>query len=114
MNAFVLKGKDLTKPYEKVVPFLYGWLNWIPSRVMALLYVLAGGFQAFSIWRQYFFTGPDSNQTILVKCGMASLVVNKQAQESPIEENKQAVILVSRAFIIFIVALLVFILGGWL
>lgn len=112
MSSLIYKEKDVTKPFEDIVPTLYGWLNWIPSRVMALLYVIAGGFQAFSIWKSLVFTGPVNNQTILIQCGVNSLAKDKQLPS--LEATKHAVVLVNRSFIIFTVLMFVFFLGGWM
>lgn len=111
ISYFVGKGKEVAEPYSSVAPILYGLANWLPSRVLALLYVIAGGFQAFPIWNRYLWTGYSNNNALLVECGVNSLPKDKQM--TPIEENKSAVTLVNRAFITFVVIMFVFFLGGW-
>ncbi len=110
MASFVKKEKEVTIPYANAASFLYGWYNWLPARVLAFLYVAAGGFQAFSSWKNYFWTGPKKNQTILVECGKNSL--SKDKKMTFIAENKEAIALVNRAIVFFLVVILVFFLGS--
>lgn len=112
INSYVNNGKEVAAPFTKIGPFLYGWFNWIPARVMALLYVVAGGFQAYPIWKRYLLTGYNDNQIILIECGVNSLPKDKQM--TPIEENKAAVSVINRAFVIFTLIIFVFFLGGWI
>lgn len=109
ITYFVSKEKEIAEPYAAVAPVLYGVVNWLPARVLALLYVIAGGFQALSTWNHYLWTGYSNNQTILIECGINSLPKDKQM--APTEENKSAVTLLNRAFIIFIVFMFVFFLN---
>ena len=111
ISFFVNRGKEVAEPFANIAPVLYGLVNWLPSRIMALLYVIAGGFQAFPIWNHYVWSGYSNNQIILVECGMNSLPKDKQL--TPSEESKSAITLINRAFITFIVILFAFFLGGW-
>lgn len=106
------QGKDICEPFALEIIRLNGWINWLPARVMAFFYVVASGFQSLDKWYTNFWSGTSNNNTILVECGLNSLLYEKEL--SSIEENKKAVSLVDRALVVFIVIILLFALGGWI
>ena len=86
---------------------LLSWLDWIPVRMTALLYLLVGNFQAgYQIFIKLFFTAPEKNNHMLYVCGLASM----DHREQPIIVEQailQAENLVEHATIVFL-ALLAF------
>lgn len=112
MASMVAEGKEVSVPFAYEATRLYGWLNWIPARVTALLYSIAGGSQTYSIWKKNFWSGVSNSDNILIETGVNSLP--KEKGLSSIEENQAAVVLVDHALMIFVAIMFAFTLGAWL
>lgn len=113
-NAAVQNSEfiELLIPTTKV----FGVLDWVPVRILSLSYALVGNFVAgFNYFRQNFLIGIQRTQEFAINAGFAALdgehidVIHADA-----EENKNALALVDRAVYVWIVAVAIFTLGGWL
>lgn len=89
---------------------LTGIFEWLPAKMTALLYLLAGNFQAgFHHFAKLFFTLPSNNQNILRLCGLgASGIGEEQSLNIP-----QAETLVEHALLILLVLLSFLTLASW-
>jgi membrane protein required for beta-lactamase induction len=112
MASLVAEGKEVSIPFAYEATRLYGWLNWMPARATALFYSIAGGSQAYAIWKKNFWSGVSNSENILTETGVNSLPTGKEL--SPIEENQAAVVLVDHALMIFVGIMFAFTLGAWL
>ena len=82
-------------------------LEWLPIRVLTFLFALGGHFtQVFHIWKNHVSKNPAANESLLTECGIAALDVKEldQFPETGIAE-KEALSLLDRAFVIFLVIL---------
>ncbi len=87
------------------------WLDWLPVRVLALLFALGGHFTAvFTCWKRDVLKGPGHNEQFLVECGMAALDVSRLPADKMAEQ--EALALIDRAFIIGLVILAMMVLLG--
>lgn len=93
-----------------------GVLDWLPIRLMALAFALAGSFtQSFTYWLTGVISGFTKNRDFLVGCALTAINARADAPESAdVTENKMAVAIVDRAFIIALVLIAVFTLGAWI
>jgi len=90
---------------------LTGVLDWIPAKMTALLYLLAGNFQAgFRHFSRMFFTTPDNNQAMLSECGLQAVGYDEPREVF----MPQAEILVEHAVIVLLVLLAFFTMAAWL
>jgi AmpE protein len=69
---------------------LHGWLAWIPARLTAIGYAMAGSFDgALSAWRQREETTPSSShehsERLLARVGTGALALEERDDESPAE-----------------------------
>lgn len=98
------KKNEICIPFAQEVIRLNQWIEWLPSRITALFYVLSNGFKFFPVWKSHVFSGTEKNDTIVIACGMASLHSEDNASKeiSPIEENKKAIHLIDKALVIFV------------
>lgn len=113
--------RELNSSYQGMATLmdeLVGWLNWIPARLSALCYALAGNFvNSFSVLLRYLLDLPPSNEILLIDCGLAALnnssVSGVTAASTPIDE--QAVIdLIERVLVIILVSVALMTLGAWI
>lgn len=101
---------------------LHGWLAWIPARLTALGYALAGSFdQAVAAWR----TPPDTptgtpseqSEHLLARVGIAALALAPDEDESPSERGVRGAMaangLVFRLLGIWAVVIAAMTLYGW-
>ena len=95
-------------------PVARQWLDvfdFIPARMTALLYLLAGNFQlGFGSFCKLFFTPPSKNQALLRVCGLAALGADKGEPKTMIQVER----LVEHATIILLVLLAVFTMVSWM
>lgn len=86
-------------------------LEWIPARITALLFLLAGNFQrGFSTFTNYLLSSPDFNHKILSECGLQAVRVSESDQiPVPVAEE-----LVEHATIVLLVFIALFTLAAWL
>lgn len=86
-------------------------LEWIPARITALLFLLAGNFQrGFSCFKNYFLSSPGLNDKMLRDCGLqAAKVDDSEVVPMPVAEG-----LVEHAAIVLLVFIALFTLIAWL
>jgi|FLOH01.1.fsa_nt_gi AmpE protein len=91
-------------------------LDWIPARLTAFTYILAGDFvPGFSEWRKDVWSDLRANATVLIRTGLAACGYDidntTQADE---EENRSLLRMVERALIVWLVLTAIFTLGAWI
>lgn len=98
-----------------VADLLQAILDWVPARLAALTYVVAGNFvPGFAEWRKEIWSGLLSNGIVLVRTGIAACGFNNEdASNSDHEENRSLVRMTERALIVWIVIAAIFTLGKW-
>lgn len=82
-------------------------LNWLPARTLTLFFALGGHFvQVLSVWREGVFFGLEGNSFLLTECGSAAINTQdpKKIPSNDLPE-RNAVSLVDRALVIFLVVL---------
>ncbi len=110
------------KNYLRAVQVIHGVLAWLPARLVAVGYALAGSFEdAVSDWRGYYHDCADQffhvNDDIVACAGSGAL--KPQTEKCPDEENpdaraaRSAKRLVFRALIIWVTGISVLTLFGW-
>lgn len=87
-------------------------LDWIPVRIFTFIFALGGHFtQVFAYWKKQVTKGVSVNDTLLTECGVLSLDV---LDGSHIPEDgsgeREAVALLDRAFVMWLVILAVVVL----
>jgi len=99
---------------------LHYLLAWIPARLCALAYALAGSFvEAVQAWRNDSTHWPESTQQILIAAGFGALRFgpDELEEDNPkqhIEMVSETLSLVRRAVLVFISAIALFTLAGWM
>ncbi len=99
---------------------LHHLLAWVPARICALSYALAGSFiDAINGWRRVTAPWYETTRKVLIASGLGAL----RYQSGEIEEGNDAqniamiietLTLAKRAFLVFISILALFTLAGWL
>ena len=101
---------------------LHGWLAWIPARLTAIGYALAGSFDAaISNWREPAAATSKSqheqSEALLARVGTGALALSTRADESPpdraIRGGKAAKGLVGRLLFIWAAVIAAMTLYGW-
>lgn len=87
-------------------------LDWIPVRIFTFLFALGGQFvQVLTCWRKYVLQGLESNETMLVECGIAALHYEDQTKiPEDGSAEKSAISLLDRALLIALAIIAVVIL----
>lgn len=84
-------------------------LNWIPSRLLTILFALGGHFvSVITCWRKKVLLGLDGNELLLTECGIAALGTNDPGnlpEDGTVERH--AISLIDRVFVILLVVLAV-------
>lgn len=92
---------------QKIATDMTDWLDWLPVRVFALLFALAGNFtKVIQFWRAGLWSLPIANDRYLTQCGIAALDADGTqtvAQDGSAE--KEALSLLDRTFVIALVIL---------
>lgn len=96
-------------------------LAWVPARICAFSYALAGSFvHAMHNWRQDLFPRADTNRGVLVAAGFGALQYEPAEQEDghpdpqiATENVRETLSLVRRAAVIWLVVLAILTLAGW-
>ena len=111
-------GHRVCRNFARQVRFMQGCLDWLPIRLSVLLYALAGHFKlnhAPCMLRQ-FSRGISSNARLLIEGGIAAMPVvgiQKPGNTDNIQENKNTLALIERAWLLALVLIAVFVLGAW-
>lgn len=86
-------------------------LDWIPTRITLMLYLLVGNFQqGFTYYRQMIFAAPSSNTVLLSTGGLlAARNHENEVITLPFAQN-----LVSRALIVYVFLIALLTLSAWL
>lgn len=95
---------DATPNWHKALDIL----EWLPIRVLGLLYALAGNFTGtMQVYRQYALTGLQNNKTLLSATGNAALGYDQAEPDITNHGNllKDGVELFNRALIIFLIVI---------
>lgn len=92
-------------------------LDWLPVRVLGFSYVLAGKFaKVFNYWFKGLFNSPRHNQDFIITTSLAAIDASPidETADATIKENHEALDLVNRVLIIWVIAVALFSLGTWL
>lgn len=88
-------------------------LDWLPARLAAFAYALVGDFiHTFTLWLGGALKGLSSNCELLINCGNKALHLDEAAAKATPDENLNAVALVERSTIFFLVLIAIFTIGG--
>lgn len=100
----------------KTAAFLQMICDFVPMRILALTYALAGHFvSGFSYCYKKVLSWLHDTNDFVVNTALASLEVDiASSQASDLKENSAALSLVTRTLFIWLGALVLFTLGGWL
>jgi membrane protein required for beta-lactamase induction len=98
---------------------LHGILAWVPARMCALAYALAGGFvEALHAWRSQSGPWQESSRKVLIASGLGAMGYEPGEEESLSEHDTsmvhEALALVRRAVLVFLSVLALFTLAGWM
>jgi membrane protein required for beta-lactamase induction len=99
---------------------LHHLLAWIPARLCALAYALAGSFvEAIQAWRNEPAGWPQSTRLVLIAAGFGALRFEPEELEEDntaqhIDMVNETLALVRRAVMVFISAIALFTLAGWM
>lgn len=95
-------------------------LSWVPARMCALAYALAGSFvEAVHAWRNEPASWPESNRRTLIAAGVGALRLDPEEIEEDnlaqhIDMVSETLSLVRRAVLVFLSAIALFTLAGWM
>ncbi|MET1255370.1 regulatory signaling modulator protein AmpE [Aliikangiella maris] len=80
------------------------WFDWAPARLTSILFLLGGDFvNGFNRVRDYFTDTTASSRLIICETGMAALNADMRASNGDVQENKDALAMVDRTVIIYLV-----------
>ncbi len=109
--------KEVCGPFAEAVCRLNDWLNWLPSRIAGLCYVLTCGLRILSVWKSQEFSSVSNNNSFLITCGMAALKNKEEGvttELSSVDEGKNVMSVVDKALIFFIAASVIIELFFWI
>lgn len=119
-QQLVNEQKESSGDFAEAALRLYHLLSWVPARICALSYALAGSFvDALTRWRRVYGSWHESSHKVLIASGLGAL----RYEEGEIEEGNETkniamvtetLSLVRRAVIVFISMLALLTLAGWL
>jgi|GEM_PF-4822398 len=106
----------LVTPYRSSTHAWFEILNWLPVRVTALLYALAGSFVGcFHLWRTMLLKKIDENEALLKACGFAAVLGAKESLENlPEGIEESSLQLVERSLMIVLALIALMTLVAWL
>ena len=98
---------------------LHAILAWVPARMCALVYALAGSFtDALKAWGEQQGPWYENSRTILIASGLGALGYQRGDETSPLEnENgmvRETLDLVRRAVLVLLAVIALFTLSGWM
>lgn len=103
-----IQGKEVCSPYAEAVIKLNAWINWFPTRITALFYVMADGFKKWPVWRKYVFTGTENNVVILSACSP----INFENDSVSLEQGKKAIPFIEKTLVLYLITIIILTLGG--
>lgn len=112
-------GEREEEPMAEASLRLHAILAWLPARMCALLYALAGSFvDALHAWRSQTGTWYETTPAILIASGMGALGY-EEGEEELSDEHDTAMVhetlaLVRRGVLVFLSAIALFTLAGWM
>ncbi len=87
---------------------LLHWLDWAPARLTSLLFLLTGDFvNGFYRVKDYLVDLDANNNQLISETGIAALGIDIGMADSDLQENKDALAMVERTVIIYLVAVAV-------
>lgn len=104
-------------PYLHATQALFGLLAWLPARLLAMGYAMAGSFEdAFSDWRGYYEDCSDKffhvNDEVLACAGRGALGELDAATQPAVRPIQAAMELVNRTLLIWLTAISLFTIFG--
>ena len=83
---------------------LLHWLDWAPARLSSVLFLLTGDFvRGYYRLKDFFADVESSNKHIISETGISALGLEMGVNQEDIKENKDALDMVNRTLIIYIV-----------
>ena len=80
------------------------WIEWVPSRVTSMLFLLTGDFvNGFYRIQDYLTDAQANNEQLISETGIASLGLEMEVNNGEVEENHRTVALVNRTIIFYLV-----------
>lgn len=119
-QQLVLVERDSDDDFSEATLRLHYILAWIPARLCALAFALAGSFvEAVHAWRTESSHWPESTRNVLIAAGFGALRFEpEELEEENSQQHNEMVIetlsLVRRAVLVFISAIALFTLAGWM
>lgn len=103
-------------PVYKIAQTVRTWVDWLPQRLTAILYGLAGDFNgAMAQFLPYAFKSGEQSCGMLEHTGLGAMGLEvEQRTMDVITENNQAMALVSRSGMVFILIIAIMTVFGWL
>jgi len=82
-------------------------LDWIPVRLMGIIFALVGEFNlTFKYWFMHLLAGLSKNEEFISNSGLAALGIEADERaKADVDENRDAVNLVNRSLIVYVVIL---------
>lgn len=110
--AFLYEAQNEMSSAKQPARFMLNLIDWLPARVLSFIFALGGHFvQVLSVWQRQVLQGLANNESLLAECGMAALdatTVSHIAEDGSAE--KEAVGLIDRSLIIFLVLVAIMVL----
>jgi membrane protein required for beta-lactamase induction len=102
--------------FKILVTLLQQCIDWIPSRLVALGYVLAGDFvPGFQTWLQYAGKSIASNNDLLANTGLKAAGYDPENnQTADAEENRCLCRLMDRTLIVWLFLIAILVIGHWM
>lgn len=112
-------GDDEQAPMAEAALRLHAILAWVPARMCALAYALAGSFvEALQAWRNQHGEWYETTPAILIASGLGALGYEdddeEEAGEYDISMVHETLALVRRAVLVFLSTVALFTLAGWM
>jgi AmpE protein len=86
-------------------------LDWVPTRILGISYALAGNFsQGFTYCYKHLALGLQENKTFAVNSGLSALDITQET-EPDIKENINAINLIDRTIIVWLISILLITIG---
>ena len=103
------KASSMAKPAQ----FFLDLLDWIPVRILGLIYCLVGNFApTFNYWVSQLLTGVSKTHEIGIDSALKALHVSEDESAADLKENQEAFALTDRTLIVYLVILALVCLGS--